>query len=208
MTVSSLDCYIARVRPSSTVDLDSHAANTLQYIRASMEAAGKLTVSGTASVAVGCVGLLAAALSVVPVLHSHWLQVWVTAAAVAGICGGVLVARQVAQQGSTLFGAPVRKFLLCLFPGLFGGAVMTVVLWEAGAFNDIPGAWLLLYGCALVSASAPTNTTVGMLGALFVVFGVVAFFLPESLQNLALGMGFGALHVGFGILIRQKSHVG
>ena len=85
---------------------------------------------------------------------------------------------------------------------------MTVVLWEAGAFNAIPGTWLLLYGCALVSASAPTNTTVGVLGALFAVFGVVAFILPESLQNLALGMGFGALHIGFGIIIRRKSHVG
>ena len=83
---------------------------------------------------------------------------------------------------------------------------MTVVLWEAGKFHAVPGSWLLLYGCALVSASAPTTRTVGVLGTLFVLLGLLAFFLPQSLQNLALGLGFGALHVGFGILIRHKNH--
>jgi hypothetical protein len=206
LTLNSTGLYIFGVRPSSTVSLDSHAAATLRYIRTSMEAAGKVTVSGTASITVGCVGLPATALSATPGLRPHWLLVWVGAAIAAGSLGGALMARQVAQQGFTLFGAPVRKFLLCLLPGIFGGAFMTAVLWQAGNPHAIPGTWLLLYGCALVSASAPTTRTVGLLGVLFALLGIGAFLVPEGLQNLVLGAGFGGLHTGFGILMRQESH--
>ena len=195
------------MRPTSTVSLDSHAAATLRYIRASMEAAGTVTVSGSAGITMGCVGLLAATLSATQSLRPYWFEVWLVAAATAGAAGGVLMARQAARQGFTLFGAPVRKFVLCLAPGLLAGAAMTVVLWDAGNFHAIPGSWLLLYGCALVSTSAPTTKTVGVLGGLFVALGLVAFWLPISLQNLVLGVGFGALHLGFGIMIRRKSHV-
>jgi hypothetical protein len=195
------------VRSSSTVSLDSHAAATLRYIRASMEAAGKVPVSGSAGITMGCVGLLATALAATPIARPYWLHVWLVAAAAAAIAAGVLMARQAARQGFTLFGAPLRKFILCLAPGLFAGAAMTVVLWTAGDFHAIPGAWLLLYGCALISTSAPTTKTVGLLGILFVLLGLVAFWLPTDLQNLVLGAGFGGLHLAFGIIIRRSGRV-
>ena len=193
------------MRQPHTVALDSHAAATLRYIRASMEAAGTVAVSGSAGVTMGAVGLLAAALASSPALRPHWLIVWLIAATVAALAGGVLMARQASRQGFTLFGAPVRKFSLCLAPGLFGGAVMTLVLWQAGDVRTIPGTWLLLYGCALISTSAPTTRIVGILGSLFALLGLVTFLLPESLQNIALGCGFGGLHLAFGILIRRRS---
>jgi len=193
------------MRQPHTVALDSHAAATLRYIRASMEAAGTVAVSGSAGVTMGAVGLLAAALASSPALRPHWLIVWLIAATVAALAGGVLMARQASRQGFTLFGAPVRKFSLCLAPGLFGGAVMTLVLWQAGAVRAIPGTWLLLYGCALISTSAPTTRIVGVLGSLFAWLGLVTFLLPESLQNIALGCGFGGLHLAVGILIRRRS---
>jgi hypothetical protein len=196
------------VRSSSTVSLDSHAAATLRYIRASMEAAGTVTVSGSAGITMGCVGLLAAMIAAVPALQPQWLDIWLVAAVVAGAGGGALMARQASLQGSTLFGAPLRKFILCLAPGLFAGAAMTLVLWQAGNFHALPGTWLLLYGCALVSTSAPTTRSVGVLGIVFVILGVWAYWLPASLQNLVLGAGFGGLHLGFGIMIRRRSRVG
>ncbi|TLY65273.1 MAG: hypothetical protein E6K45_09980 [Gammaproteobacteria bacterium] len=193
------------MRQPHTVALDSHAAATLRYIRASMEAAGTVAVSGSAGVTMGAVGLLAAALASSPALRPHWLIVWLIAATVAALAGGVLMARQASRQGFTLFGAPVRKFSLCLAPGLFGGAVMTLVLWRARDVRAIPGTWLLLYGCALISTSAPTTRIVGVLGSLFALLGLVTFLLPESLQNIALGCGFGGLHLAVGILIRRRS---
>jgi hypothetical protein len=156
-------------------------------------------------VTMGGIGLGAAALASTAALRDHWLLVWLVAATMAAVAGGVLMARQAYLQGFTLFGAPIRKFVLCLAPGLFAGAVMTFVLWRAGDLHAIPGTWLLLYGCALISTSAPTTRTVGVLGVLFAVLGLASFWLAPGLQNLALGSGFGALHLVFGLLIRRRS---
>jgi hypothetical protein len=83
--------------------------------------------------------------------------------------------------------------------------VLTAVLRQAGESRLIPGAWLLLYGCAVLSASMMTGTAImrviGAMGTLFVIFGVLAFELPLRWHNLILGLGFGALHLVFGVLI-------
>jgi hypothetical protein len=192
--------------PAKTVALDSHAAATLRYIRASMEAAGTLAVPGSAGVAMGMIGLFAAALASTPQLRPHWLAVWLTAAMTASGVGGVIMARQSSRQGSTLLGAPARKLVLCLAPGLFAGAVMTVVEYRSNDLHAIPGTWLLMYGCALISTSATTTRIVGVLGALFALLALLAFTLPDNLQTLILATGFGALHIIFGLLIGRDGH--
>jgi hypothetical protein len=186
---------------TKTVALDTHAAATLQYIRSTMDAAVSLSIPGSAGIAMGTVGVVAAAMSSAPALHGYWLPIWLSAAVIAATLSGLRMARQSSLQGFTLFGAPVRKLLLCLFPGLFAGAVMTGVLWESANSHAIPGSWLLLYGCALVSASATTTRMIGILGGLFVVLGLVGFALPDQWQMAALGAGFGGLHLLFGVLI-------
>jgi hypothetical protein len=195
------------MRQPHAVMLDAHAAATLRYIRASMEAAGTVAVSGSAGVAMGVIGLIAAAATSMAAMRPHWLAVWLSAAAVAALLGSVLMGRQASLQGFTLLGAPIRKFMLGLAPGLFAGATMTFIEWQANDVHAIPGTWLLLYGCALISTSASTTRMVGLLGSLFALLGLIAFWLPESLQILALGAGFGALHLVFGILIRRGGHV-
>ncbi len=197
--------YLAAMR-SNTVALDSHAAATLRYIRASMDAAATLAVPGSAGIAMGLIGLVAAVLTQTEALRSHWLGVWLCAAVLAAGTGGLVMARQAALQGFTFFGAPVRKLLLCLSPGLFAGVVLTVVLWDSGDLRDIPGTWLLLYGCALVAASAPTTRAVAVLGGLFGALAVPAYLLPQSLQLITLGAGFGLLHLAFGIFIGLRAH--
>lgn len=192
--------------PAKTVALDSHAAATLRYIRASMDAAGTLAVPGSAGIAMGMIGLTAAALASAPLLRPHWLAVWLMAAAIASAVGGVIMARQSSRQGSTLLGAPARKLVLCLAPGLFAGAVLTVVEYRSGDLHAIPGTWLLMYGCALISTSATTTRIVGLLGALFALLALFAFALPDGLQTLVLATGFGGLHVIFGLLIGSSSH--
>jgi hypothetical protein len=198
--------YPDTVSDSNTVPLDTHAAATLRYIRESMDAAGTVAVPGSAGIVMGFIGLAAAVAASTEALRPHWLPLWLGAAVLASGAGGILLARQSSRQGSTLLGAPARKFLLCLLPGLFAGAVMTAIHWRAGNLHAIPGTWLLSYGCALVSTGALTDRLVGILGALFVALGLIAFALPDSLQTVALGSGFGELHLLFGILIRSKGN--
>jgi hypothetical protein len=183
---------------ANTVQLDSHAAATLHYIRASMESASSLAVPGSSGFASGAVGVLAAIVSSLPALRPYWVIVWLVAAAIAAVAGGALLFRQ----------APIRRFAIALVPSLFAGAVMTVVLWSSGNLHAIPGTWLLLYGCGLVAASTATARTIGFLGGAFVATGLLAFVLPESLQIAILGVGFGGLHILFGYLTRRAGHGG
>lgn len=194
-----------RMRPSKPVAIDNHALGTLNYIRSSIEAAGAFAVPGTAGIAMGVVGLLAAALASLPGLAGHWIGIWLAAGVLACGSGIVLIARHRAGHGLPLYRGPARRFVLCLCPALLAGAVLTGVLWRAGESRLIPGMWLLLYGSAVLSATLLTAPAmmrlVGIMGALFVLWGAVAFELPARWHNLILAGGFGVLHLTFGVLI-------
>ena len=111
---------------ANTVQLDSHAAATLRYIRASMESAASLAVPGSTGIASGIVGVLAAIVSSIPALRPHWLIVWLVAAVIAAAVGGALLFRQPSLGSLTIGGAPIRRFAIGLLPSLFAGAVHDV----------------------------------------------------------------------------------
>jgi hypothetical protein len=191
---------------ANTVQLDSHAAATLRYIRSSMEAAASLAVPGSTGIASGIVGTLAAIVSSLPALRPHWLIIWLIAAVVAGCVGGALVIQPASLSSLTIGGAPIRRFAMALLPSLFAGAVLTAVHWSSGNLQAIPGTWLLLYGCGLIAGSAATSRAIGILGGSFVAVGLLALLLPAHWHILMLGAGFGGLHLVFGYLTRRAGH--
>jgi hypothetical protein len=206
LTSARRKIYFGAVPHANPVMIDSHAAATLRYIRASMEAAGTFAVPGSAGITVGCIGLLTAAAAAAPALRHEWLAVWLAAAVPAATAGGILLVRRATLNGCAPFGAPLRRFLLCLLPGLLVGGVMTALHWQAGNLHAIPGTWLLCYGCALISTSAWTGRPIAFLGGAFAALGLVALLLPDSLHNLALGAGFGGLHLVFGVLTARSGN--
>jgi len=198
------------LRPETPAAIESRALGTLAYIRASIESSNSMDLPGMAGIVMGIIGLLTAAVVSLPRCAPHWLGIWLSAAAVALVLGGALVARQYVQRGHARYLGPARKFLLCLCPALLAGAVLTSVFEGAGQTHVIPGMWLLLYGCAVLSASTVTTPgiarLIGAMGALFVALGSLTFALPEVAHTAMLGLGFGAVHIIFGILIGRSSH--
>lgn len=198
------------LQSEAPVRIESRALGTLAYIRASIESAGSMKVPGMAGIVMGVVGLAASIMVSTPLASPHWLAIWLAAAAVALLFGGILVARQMAPHGRTRFQGPARRFVLCLGPALLAGGVLTLVLWNGGSIEAIPGTWLLLYGCAVLSASTATHAAitrlVALMGALFVVLGALAFALPAAAHTAMLGLGFGGLHLLFGVLIGRRGH--
>jgi len=192
--------------------IESHALGTLAYIRASIESSSSMDVPGMAGIVMGIIGVLAAIVVSLPRWAAHWLGIWLAAAALALVLGGALVARQTAQRGHARYLGPLRKFLLCLCPALLAGAVLTLVFGTGGMTNVIPGMWLLLYGCAVLSASTVTVAGIARLicimGGLFVALGLMTFALPATAHTAMLGLGFGVLHIIFGFLIGRSSHGG
>jgi hypothetical protein len=199
------------MRTDNTVALHSHALGTLKYIRASIDAAGTIAVPGSAGIAMGTAGVLATCLASLPALAPYWMAIWIVAAVGAAAVGSMRMVRQAARGELTLTRGPTRKFILTLCPALLAGAVLTFVLTQVGEARLIPGIWLLLYGCAVLSAammSAPSIARfIGTMGAIFVLLGILAFELPEAWHagNRLLGMGFGLLHLIFGSLIGRQS---
>ena len=68
----------------------------------------------------------------------------------------------------------------------------------------IPGVWLVLYGVAVMQAGAFSVRTVPAMGAAFVVAGAVTLPMSWMWANVMLAVGFGVLHVIFGIIIARK----
>ena len=201
---------IYSVHSEAPAAIESRALGTLDYIRASIESSSSLDVPGMAGIVTGSIGVLAAIVVSLPRWAPHWLAIWLAAAAVAFVLGGTLVARQITSRGRTRYLGPARKFLLCLCPSLVAGAVLTVVFATSGMTGFIPGMWLLLYGCAVLSASTVTAAGIARLicimGTLFIALGSTAFALPAAAHTVMLGLGFGVLHILFGILIGRATH--
>jgi hypothetical protein len=193
------------MRSNNTVAIDSHALGTLNYIRASIDAAGAFAVPGTAGIAMGAVGLAAAGVASIPALAGYWLIIWLAAATLGAGFGVVLVARHRSGVGLPLYRGPARRFVLCLCPALLAGGVLTAVLWQAGDARLLPGVWLLLYGSAVLSAALMTAPAVmrliGTMGGLFVVCGALAFEVSPHWHNVILGGVFGELPLVLGFMI-------
>lgn len=191
---------------SKTSGLDVHALATLRYIRSSMDAAGSVSIPGSAGIVMGFVGLAATALSLLPQFAAQWFYVWLFAAPIAALSGALLLTRSISPQSFVATGTPGRKLALGLLPSLFAGAVLTTVLWKADLSDAIPGTWLTLYGCALISASVSTLRIVARMGLCFTALGLVALLAPTALHVSLLGLGFGGLHLIFGTLIARGAH--
>jgi hypothetical protein len=191
------------------ISIESRALGTLAYIKRSIESSGSMAVPGTAGIVMGCIGMLTALAASTPRWAPHWAAIWMLGGATAFVGGGALMAREAAQSGHARYLGPVRKFLLCLCPALFAGAVLTGVLSRAGLVTLLPGTWLLLYGCAVLSAStvtiASTMRLIGIMGALFAALGCLAFVSPARMHTALLGVGFGVLHIVFGLLVGRMS---
>jgi hypothetical protein len=179
--------------------------DNLAFIRETMEQAAAFTaVSGAGMVASGVIALGAAWLAGEQRDGSGWLATWLGAAAVALVCSGWATVRKSARARMPLFSGAGRKFVLGFSPPMVVGALLTMVLYSAGLLAVLPGLWLLLYGTAIVSAGAFSARVVPVMGLGFMVLGAAALFAPSGWREALLALGFGGLHVVFGILIARR----
>ena len=82
--------------------------------------------------------------------------------------------------------------------------VLTVALWQAGADSLLPGAWLLLYGAAVVTAGTFSVKIIPVMGICFMVLGVFALLAMPTAGNLLMAAGFGGLQILFGTIIARR----
>jgi len=170
-----------------------------------MERAGSFTaVPGWGGVAMGATALAAAGIASHASSRARWLLSWLAEGAIAIAIGFFSMERKARAAGLPLWSAPVRKFLYSFVPPLIAGAALTVVLWRAGLFGAIAGAWLMLYGAGITGGGAFSVRVVPVMGMCFLALGVMALFAPVAWPDAWLGAGFGGLHIIFGAMIARK----
>ena len=173
--------------------------------RDAIEGASRFTgVSGWGEILVGFTALIAAPIAATQPTPDRWLSVWLIEGAVAGTISLAAMLIKQRKTGVPILTKPARRFAFGLTPPLMAGALLTAVLYRAGLYEALPGTWLLLYGTGVVTGGWSSVGTVQAMGASFVGLGTVALFAPPGWSNPLLALGFGGLHLLFGLLIWRR----
>lgn len=196
------------------VSLHARAQDNLQFIRSTMANSAEFTgVSGAGMIGMGTVALVGAWMATRSPDLGSWLNCW-TAVAMLGCAVGVagLVYKSRKYRMPLLVGAG-RKFLLNFSPAIIAGIILSEVFYVQQLYHFLPALWLLLYGVAVISSGAFSIPAIPIMGVCFMLAGVIAFFLPDTVLNvpgtvrptdLVLAAAFGGLHIGFGVLLAHK----
>jgi hypothetical protein len=179
--------------------------DNLRFIRETMERASSFTaVPGWGGVVMGVSALGAAYVASQQASAKAWLLTWMVEALLAFVIGGWAMDRKARAAELPLLSGPGRKFALGLAPPMFVGVILTIVLVRTVGISFIPGMWLLLYGTGIVTGGMFSVRIVPIMGLCFMLLGAVSLFSPLRFSNLVMALGFGALHIVFGIIIARK----
>ena len=185
--------------------IHEHALSNLRYIRETMERASAFTsIPGWGGVAIGLTAIGAAIVAHPLAGTRRWLLIWLAEAILAAIIGGVAMLRKAQRAGVSFREKPAQRFFISYFAPVVAGAALTYVLGNLGSYEVLPAAWLLLYGASFVSSGAYSIPVVPVMGVCFMILGMAACFLPPSAGDALLGLGFGGLHVAFGLVIARR----
>jgi hypothetical protein len=193
-----------RSRAADPPALHARAMDNLSFIRQTMERATPFTaVPGWGGVAMGAIALAAAAFARGR-SPADWLAAWLSAAVCALVVGGWAMHRKARRAGTTVFSYSGRRFVLSYVPPIVVGALLTAALVHHGNYRILPGTWLLLYGTGVVTGGAFSVQVVPIMGFCFMALGAVALLAPASWSEWLLALGFGGLHILFGIIIARR----
>ncbi len=180
------------------LSLRDRAAEDLAYIRSAMDRVeGSSSVSGLGGILMGSIALVTAVLSRPIFDLQAQLLVWIYAAAIAVVVGGLTSWLKVRRQASHIPWDPVRRFCLCLIPNVGAAAAVTVALWHGPGVVFLPAMWMLFYGCGVLAAGTYAVLPVRLMGLCFILGGVIALWMPMW-GVISLGLTFGGLHIVFG----------
>lgn len=185
--------------------LHLRAMDNLKFIRETMESASSFTaVSGWGEVGIGAMALIAAYVAQQQARPSHWMFIWIGAALIALIIALITMNNKARAAKMPLLSTPGRKFAFSCAPPMFAGAILTIILAQKGVWSVLPGSWLLLYGAGVVTGGAFSVKIVPVMGICFMVLGAIALFAPFAWANIFMALGFGILHIIFGVLIAWR----
>lgn len=194
-----------RVEESEPVNIGERAMDNLRFIRETMERSAVFTsVPGYGGALIGATAIGAAIIAHNQSSIREWLIVWLVEAMLAFSIGLLALWQKSKTSGESLASVPAKKFASAFAPPIVAGVILTALFYYRGFFAFLPCAWLTLYGTAVVTGGAYSVRIVPVVGWIFVALGAVAAFAPASWGNLLMALGFGVLHVVFGLIVARR----
>lgn len=187
------------------INIGDRALDNLAFIRETMERSAAFTaIPGYGGALMGATAIGAAIIAHYQTGIRGWLITWLIEAVLA-FCIGMLAMWQKAKNaGDSLSSAPARKFAFGFAPPLIAGVILTSLFYFKGLFAYMPTVWLTLYGTAVVTGGANSVRIVPLVGWIFVALGLVSVFVDTSYGNILMGVGFGVLHIVFGLIVARR----
>ena len=193
------------MEPIRLVPLHDRAMDNLRYIRETMERATPFTgISGLGEIAIGVTAFIASVLAARQSTFNLWLAIWLAEALISLLIAGWSMDRKARAVQMPLVSGPGRKAVFSLAPPVIAGGLLTIVLVRAGLTTAIPGVWLLLYGTGVITGGMFSVRAVPAMGLCFMALGALALFSPPQFANWFMAVGFGGLHVLFGVIIVRR----
>lgn len=187
------------------VNIGDRAIDNLKFIRETMERSVVFTtVPGYGGVFMGLTAIAASYIANSQPLIRDWLIVWLSEAVLAFFIGLFAMWQKSKIANVPINSAPTKKFAKSFLPPLVCAIIITLGLWRFGHFEVMIPVWILLYGASVVSGGAFSVRAVPVMGWCFIALGAIAFFLPAGFGNLMMAIGFGVLHIIFGLIIARK----
>jgi hypothetical protein len=191
--------------PTNPPEMQARAMDNLRFIRETMEAAGTFTaVSGWGQVVIGATAVIAALIAQQFIGTTEWVLVWAAEAFLALVISVWFMYNKARKASLPGLASSARKLLFSFTPVGVVGLIVTVALMQRQLGAMLPGMWMLLYGTAVVAVGAFSVRIVPVMGAAFILTGGLALFAPASWSTGLMIAGFGALHVGFGVIIARR----
>jgi hypothetical protein len=192
------------------------AAEHLQVIRTLME---RSTVYRRAlapiMIVTGVIGILAALLAVVAGVGTDraFVLFWMAVGLGAVFAAFLLARRQALKDAEPFWSPPTRRVAQALSPPLIVGLLLGV--WAALAgWGDVGvlvlPVWMMLYGCAIHAAGFFMPRGMKLFGWGMIAAGALVLGLQDPVARLvslrcavhgAMGLGFGLLHLAYGIYL-------
>jgi hypothetical protein len=207
--VCFINWRVPAVQPSST----EIAHENLQYIRKTLDAAGRFTaVPGKGLMAAGIATFAGVAVNRV-VTGAPWddapqrqlaLDVWwaVLVLSIAIVSWGIFRKSRLTETRLQL--PLVRKLLWSLCPALFVGGMLTHVALRTQNLDWLPAIWLGCYGAATTNGGLVSVAPVRYLGLALLATAAGAALSPANYGLVWMAVGFGWLHLVFGAYIAWR----
>ena len=114
--------------------------------------------------------------------------------------------RNAKQTGRSMFTPVARRLLVSLLIPLAAGGLLAIILLVQNQIQLIIPVFLIFYGLSLVNAGKFTYNEIFYLGILEIITGLISTVFPAQ-GRLFWVVGFGILHIVYGIMMYRKYEV-